>query len=95
MLLFQKISAKRFLLALIVVIILTGLSYLSLLGGGRGILPYLFLVLRFPTHTLLWEAISQSSTLYRIGLVVNIFFWSLVLERLLTVFYFLKDRRGR
>jgi len=93
MLLFQRVNAKRFLLALIIVIILTGLSYLSLLGGGKGFLPYLFLILRFPTHTLLWKAISSSSALYRIGLVVNIFFWSFVLERILAAFYSLKNKR--
>ena len=95
MLPYPRISAKRFLLALIIIIILTGISYLSLLGGGKGFLPYLFFVLRFPTHTLLWKVISQSSTLYKLGLVANIFFWSLVVERIFVAFCWLKNKWGR
>jgi hypothetical protein len=81
MLLFKEISAKRFLLAIILVTMLTGLGYLSALGSGKSLLPYLFYMFRFPTHSLLWEFFSQSSTLYKTGLVINIFLWSLILER--------------
>jgi hypothetical protein len=90
MLLFREISSKRFLLAIILVIMLTGLSYLSALGSGKGVLPYLFYIFRFPTHSLFWDFFSQSSTLYRAGLVINIFFWSVILERTFLVAGYLK-----
>ena len=70
---------------------LTILGYLSALGSGEGLLPYLFYILRFPTHSLLWDFFSQSSTLYRTGLVINIFFWSLILERIFLFAAYLKN----
>jgi len=83
MLLFKEIHLKRFVLAMFIVIMLTGLSYLSAMGSSSKMTSWLFYVFRFPTHTLFWGLFSQSSTLYRLGLVINIFFWSIILERLL------------
>ena len=91
MLLFKEISAKRFLLAIILVIMLTGLGYLSALGSGKGLLSYLFYIFRFPTHSILSDFFGQSSTLYRTGLVINIFFWSLIFERTFFVAAYLKS----
>ena len=90
MLLFKEISLKRFLLAVVIVIILTGLSYLSVMGNESGIISWLFYMLRFPTHSLFWDFFSQSSTLYRLGLVINIFFWSIILERVLMLVSYIR-----
>ena len=87
MILFREISAKRYLMANVIVIVLTSLSYLSALVGGKGFLPWLFYMFRFPTHTLFWDSFNPSSGMYRTGLVINIFFWSIILER---IFYLIQ-----
>jgi len=83
MLLLKEISAKRFLLAIVLAIMMTGFSYLAALANDQGALVWLFYTFRFPTHTLFWDFFKQSSTLYRTGLVINIFFWALVFERII------------
>jgi hypothetical protein len=83
--LLQTINQKRFILAIVIISFLTALSYLSALGNGKGVLPILFYIFRFPTHTLLWDFFSQSSIIYRVGLVINVLFWSLVIERILSI----------
>jgi hypothetical protein len=85
MFLYKEISAKRYFLGLIIAIILTGISYLAALSGGQGLQSWLFNIFRFPCHTLFWDFFKQSSTLYRLGLVINIFVWALMLERFFTL----------
>jgi hypothetical protein len=82
----KKIKGQRFLLAFVTVIMLTGFSYLVCMSAAestRGC--YMFEVFRFPTHTLIWSVFNKSSTLYRLGLVINIFFWTFILERLIMI----------
>ena len=93
MLLFEKIKSKRLLLAILFAITLTSLSYLSALGSGRGILSSMFLVFRFPTHTLFWDVFSETSFMYRLGLVINIVFWSIIFERVLLLISHLAKRQ--
>lgn len=53
----------------------------------------LFYILRFPTHTLLWSALSEGGPLtYLGGLFVNCMFYGLLIERLATL---LKQKKGR
>ena len=93
MILLRKVSLKRFILSLFIVSCLTGLSYLSALGSGKGALVYLFYIFRFPTHTLLEEYFQKSSSLYRKGLFINVIFWSIILERLLTIIVAIKHKK--
>ena len=92
MFLIKDISAKRYLLGWVIAILLTGMSYLAGLSSGTGWLTSVFTVARFPTHTLFWDFFSQSSTFYRLGLVVNIFLWALMLERLFTLNVWYRNR---
>ena len=44
-------------------------------------LSKLFYVLRFPTHTLLWELFSFNGLLFIGGLIINCMFYGLLIER--------------
>lgn len=51
------------------------------------ILSKLFLILRFPTHTLFWSTFSNSGTgLYFIGLILNCIFYGFIVERIISIF---------
>lgn len=50
----------------------------------------LFHVLRFPTHTLLWDLFSSSTVLFFLGLLLNLTFYGLAAERLFALFKNLK-----
>lgn len=86
MLLRQKINFKVLLLAIIIVSLLTGISFLMAFAAKEemGIGFFLFEIFRFPTHTLFWDYFSSSSALYRTGLFINIAFYSMIIERLIT-----------
>ena len=92
MVLFTKIDGRRFLLALIIVIILTGLSFLAALGSGKGLFSWLFIVFQFPTHSLFWKYFSQSTMMYRLGLITNIFFWTFIFERIFLIVIYLRRK---
>lgn len=65
----------------------------STLGNGiiGAAFAKLFYILRFPTHTLLWDLFSSSAMSYFLGLLINTIFWGLVFER--TVFLLKKFNR--
>jgi hypothetical protein len=55
-------------------------------SGLIGLALYkLFYILRFPTHTLLWDLFSSSTDLYFFGLVLNCIFYGLIVERMIFV----------
>lgn len=62
----------------------------SLLGQS---LCNLFLILRFPTHTLLWPVIGLGGfVFYFVGLFTNCMFYALIVERL---FYYYGQMNSR
>ena len=83
-----RINLITLFFALIAVSILTGISFLSVFAAneGTGINVCLFEIFRFPTHTLFWDYFSSSSSLYRKGLFINIAFYSIIIERLITLY---------
>lgn len=99
--LFKKINFKILIPAIVVLIILTFLSFLcawaedegtlgeSLIGliGAKG-----FHVFRFPTHTILWGIVQDSFLLYVLGLLINPVFYAFLIERII---YFIKIKRMR
>ena len=88
MLLKQKVNFKVLLLAILAISLLTGISFLMAFAddGDTGIGLHTFEVFRFPTHTLFWEYFSSTSSLYRVGLFINIIFYSVIIERIITLF---------
>jgi hypothetical protein len=83
--------------------ILTIVSYLGAWSYDEGhratadiIENDVFAVMRFPTHTLLWNFISKDAVIaiaYPVGLLVNIVFYAFLYER---IFYlFMKMKRVR
>ena len=88
--LFQRVNLIRLIAAFIIVIFLEGISYLFAMYKGF----WLFTILRFPTHTLLWNYFKTSSQLYRIGLWINILFWTLLLERIFMIISVIRKNRG-
>jgi hypothetical protein len=55
----------------------------------------LFEVFRFPMHTLFKDIFYQSSNMYRLGLIVNVTIYTLLLGRLYTSFRsVIKSRRA-
>jgi hypothetical protein len=87
-------------------VVFGALTYVSFLGafsyddGHRGtldiVLYYIFLVMRFPTHPLLWSFISKDSVVviaYPVGLLVNVFFYAFVSERIFNLI--LKGKRAK
>lgn len=53
------------------------------------ILPFLFKVLRFPTHTFFWDFFNRTAPIFYSGLLLNTAFYALLTERL---FSFLKGQ---
>lgn len=45
----------------------------------------LFYIFRFPIHTLLWSFIIDHKALYLPGLLLNVAFYALLLERLVAI----------
>lgn len=84
----QRINFKILLIAIVVTSIMTGVSFLMAFSAdeGTGNNFHLFEIFRFPTHILFWDYFSSSSSLYRTGLFINIIFYSLLIERLTTLF---------
>ncbi len=46
----------------------------------------LFYVLRFPTHSLLWNIFSDGTAIYFAGLLINCVFYGLIFERIVFLF---------
>jgi hypothetical protein len=81
-----RINYLTLLIALIVVTLLTGISFIMAFAAdeGTGIDLHLFEVFRFPTHTLFWDYFSSTSNLYGLGLGINVFLYAILVERILT-----------
>lgn len=82
----SKINYTLFFILLLIIGMLTGISFLMAFANdeGMGGLIHPFLIFRFPTHTLFWIYFSSTGTRYTLGLFINIFVNSFVLERLIT-----------
>jgi hypothetical protein len=69
------------------------LAVISLFGSwaydegtiDSNILASVFQVVRFPTHTLFWEFFNQTTRTFYAGLILNILFYSLVIERMIVL----------
>jgi hypothetical protein len=53
-------------------------------------LSKLFLILRFPTHTLFWSTISDNVVLYFLGLIFNCALYGFIIERIFSTFKIMK-----
>jgi hypothetical protein len=97
----KKINWSICMLATLAWTILLIPSFLAAFGEDEGTLPkdsfwtifaQLFYVMRFPTHTLFWDfIINSSATSYFAGLFINCLFYGLLTER----FYsFIKNKNN-
>jgi hypothetical protein len=93
-----KFNIVVFILSLMVVTFLTAISFLAAWARDEGQIDpnsefiknfvadtyYIFV---FPTFYLFWEAISNnSSELYLPALSINVIFWTIITERLVTLY---------
>lgn len=81
MLLRQKVNFKVFLISIVIIFLLTSFSFIM---AFRRVDFHLFEILRFPTHTLFWSYFGSTSFLFKAGIFINIVFYSLIVERLIT-----------
>ena len=94
------LHTKVFYSALAVFSILTIVSFLGAWSYDEGhhgtadiIENDIFSVMRFPTHTLLWNFISKDAVIaiaYPVGLLVNIVFYAFLCERIFYLFMKMK-----
>jgi len=81
-------------MAAIVIFILTCLSLVAAFGRDEGtlenddgivwnLLADSFDIFRQPTHGLFWDSIVENGGLFIPGLLFNILFWSLLIERMI------------
>jgi hypothetical protein len=82
-----------FIISAIVIFVLTGLSFVAAFGRDEGtldkddgivwtLLADSFDIFRQPTHGLFWDLIIENGGLFMSGLLFNILFWSLLVERM-------------
>jgi len=89
----NKFNTKVFVISTMIIFVLTVLSFLGAWGRDEGTLEnddsriwnffadsYHFF--RQPTHGLFWDFIVNDGLLFFPGLIFNILFWSLIVERL-------------
>ena len=58
------------------------------------VLPRVYDILRFPTHTLFWNSIIGSNdAIYYLGLVLNCFFYGFITERLIFILKNLRHKK--
>lgn len=76
----RRINFSILLISFLIISFLTGISFLAAMGGEG----FLFIFFCFPTHTLFWDYFTSSSHLYRVGLYINIAFYAVLTERLIT-----------
>lgn len=83
------------LIALLILVSLYGAAAVD--EGSDGIivniLNSIFTILRFPTHTLLWDLIKFSIINFFGGLIINVILYSLVIERLIALFKTYKTKK--
>ena len=92
----RKFKIEIFVIALIVISILTTLSFFAAWGRDEGtleandgviwnLLADSFNFFRLPAHRLFWESIAEGAgSLLILTLVFNVIFWTIVAERLIT-----------
>jgi hypothetical protein len=97
----MNFNVKTFVIAAILIFILTFLSFIAAGavdegtdGAGLiGVITYLFSILfyifRFPTHSLFFEYMTGS--IFYIGLLINCLFWALIIER---IFRLIKSKKN-
>ena len=92
----KNFNKSTFIVSTIVFIFIIAFSYIAAFAEDEGTIgtnailltfAKLFYVLRFPTHTLFWNIIiSGDSTIYFTGLFINCLFYSLITERIFSLF---------
>jgi len=92
----KNFNPVLFILTTLAIGILLFISFIAAFGEDEGtlypdsfwiIFVRLFVVLRFPTHTLLWPIIlKHGSEIYISGLVFNCIFYGLCIERFISLF---------
>ncbi len=96
----RNINFRLFSFISVVLAVLTYFSFTAvydadqrkpLTSGLDRVLSELFNILRFPTHVLLPD-LTKTSLYFALGLVVNCFFYSLVIERIVYIIFHKKDR---
>jgi len=89
----KRFNFGNFSISIIVVFILTCSSFVAAFARDEGtlqkdqkiiwnLLADSFDIFRQPTHGLFWDLIIENGSLYMPGLLINIFFWSLLVERM-------------
>jgi hypothetical protein len=93
----RKFKIEIFIIALIVISILTALSLLAAWGRDEGtleandgviwnLLADSFNFFRLPTHGLFWQSIAENaSSLFIPTLMINVIFWTIAVERMITI----------
>ena len=84
----RRLNYKILLVSFIIVSLLTWISYMAAMFGNGG----LFMIFRFPTHSLFWNLVSGSSHLFRLGLAINVVLYTFVLERIFTFLFSLRKK---
>ncbi len=86
----KDFSKTIFISVTLLLFCLTFISYYGALAEEDGTLnnnstliwlARLFNILRFPTHSLLWNLFSQNGTIYIVGLIINCLFYAFIIER--------------
>jgi hypothetical protein len=93
----RKFRIEIFILALIIISIMTTLSLFAAWARDEGtleandgliwsLLADSFNFFRLPTHGLFWEPIAKNaSSLFIPTLIINVIFWTTIIERLITI----------
>jgi hypothetical protein len=96
----KNFNAARFFILLIVIGGLTVFSFLTAFGKDEGTLgdnfflnfmANAFYVFRFPTHVLFWKYMNGG--IFFLGLFINVIFYSLLIEFIISYFKMRKDNR--
>jgi ABC-type transporter Mla maintaining outer membrane lipid asymmetry permease subunit MlaE len=87
----NSFRTKTFIAATIIIVLLTFATSIFAFAGGEGtgnvittIFSKLFMLLRFPTHTLFWTTFNHEP-LFAWGLLFNSVFYGLIIERVISL----------
>jgi hypothetical protein len=90
----RRFKIEIFIIAFLAISMLTGFSFLAAWGRdestlGNGLILNLladsYFFFRQPTHGIFWESITNNGGLFLPLLTVNIFFWAILTERIITL----------
>jgi hypothetical protein len=92
----HRINFAAFTFSFLLIGLLTIVSFFGAWAYDEGtassfVLASLFKILRFPTHTLFWDYFNQTTTTFYLGLLINVFLFAFVTERLIS---FIKRQRA-